>query len=358
VRTALFLYTELAPYVLVCLRTLATAHSVRVHLVHWPVNKEAPFDLADDTAYVTHPRGKYDRKGLLRLVEEISPDVVFASGWVDHDYLSVCRLVHAQGKPTVMCSDTAWRGSARQNAALVAARFWLHRTFSHAWVTGSAQAEYARRLGFPHESILTGFYSADTERFLALGERGLIERQAHFVHRFLCVARYIPTKGHDHLCRAFAGLCDSGHAGDWELWIAGTGELHEQLTRSSAGSHPRIKHLGFVQAQDMPGVLARSGVSVLPSLYEPWGVVVHEHACAGLPLVLSTAVGAAERYLQEGENGHRFIAGDVTALRHILHTMVRLSDQELYTMGRHSMRLGAAWSPLQWAAQAMHVLRS
>jgi len=354
---ALFLYTEAAPYVLACLERVAQGHGVETHLVRWPAHAEAPFAELDGHGIRTAKRDHFTDEALLAFVEKLSPDIVFASGWMDKGYLRACRAMRKRGVPTVLCSDTAWRGDARQWANVLLSRFWMRRTFSHAWVTGEAQARYVRRLGFPAGRVRTGFYTADTALFAPLGERLLAERATSWPHRFLCVARYIPTKGQQYLCDAFAELCDAGEAGDWELWLVGTGGSHAEVTRSRSGGHPRVKHLGFKQAEELPDVIARCGVSVLPSTYEPWGVVVHEHACAGLPLLLSTAVGAAERFLVETENGHRFIAGDKATLRTMMRMMVLGTDAELLAMGRRSAELGLAWGPEQWARTALDLMK-
>ncbi|MBX2979177.1 MAG: glycosyltransferase family 4 protein [Flavobacteriales bacterium] len=353
---ALFLYTEAAPYVLACLQRLAEGHGVEVHLVRWPVNAEAPFAALEGGAINDSIRDRMDDAGLYQRCMALSPDIVFVSGWVDKGYLRVARALRAKGVPVVLCSDTAWRGDLRQWANVLLSRFWMKRTFSHAWVTGKAQWDYARYLGFRPEAIRTGFYSADTTLFEPLGRQLLAERSTRWPHRFLCVARYIPTKGHQLLCDAFAELCDSGEADDWELLIAGTGELHEQVKSSTSGKHERIRHLGFKQAEEMQEVVAQCGAFVLPSLYEPWGVVVHEHACAGLPLVLSSAVGASERFLQEGRNGFRFPSGDKARLKDALRGIIRRTDPELQTMGRHSADVGRQWSPTAWADTAMEFL--
>ncbi len=350
---ALFLYTEAAPYVMACLEQLATR--AEVHLVRWPVNKEAPFNFEKSRVHVQE-RDKQNDALLESFVDQLRPDIIFTSGWVDETYLRISRQHRKRGIATVWCSDTAWRGAPRQWLAVMAARLWMHRTFSHAWVTGAAQAAYARKLGFPEARISTGFYSADTAHFLALGQRLLAQRQEKWPHRFLCVARYISTKGHQYLCDAFAELCAENEAADWELWIAGTGELHQQVKNSPSGKHPRICHLGFRQPEEMEEVLAKCGVFVLPSLYEPWGVVVHEHACAGFPLILSSAVGAAERFLHDNENGDRFMAGDKNTLKTMMRMMVLSSDAELAAMGRRSHELGQAWGPQQWAATAMDLI--
>lgn len=353
----LFLYTELAPYVLACVKALVEQHDVEVHVVRWPVNAEAPFELDFAGRCKVYERGALDDESLVRLTQALKPDVTFASGWVDKGYLAACREARKQGKPVVICSDTAWRGDARQVAAAIAARFWIKGTFTHAWVTGGAQATYARKLGFAEASIRTGFYSADVEGFAPLARQFAALKATKYPHRFLCVARYIPTKGHQYLCDAFAELCEAGGAADWELWIAGTGELHDDVRNSPSGRHPRIKHLGFVQPDAMPEVMVRCGVFVLPSTYEPWGVVVQEHACAGFPLLLSSAVGAAERFLVDGSNGKSFNAGDKPSLLTALRAMIGRPDHELRTMGLRSAELGTRWNPTEWARTATGFLR-
>lgn len=353
----LVLYTELAPYLMACLERLVADHPVEVHVVRWPVNAEAPFQLDVGADIHLYERSELNDERLLTLCEGLRPDLVLCSGWVDKGYLKVCRALYAVGAATVMCSDTAWRGDLRQYAAIIAAQPWLRRTFGHAWVSGKAQARYAHNLGFDRKRIHTGFYSADVDRFSPLAAALEGSKRERFPHRFLCVARYIPSKGHQLLCDAFAQLQEEGAAGDWELWIAGTGELFEQVTGSASGRHPKVRHLGFVQAGDMPGVMDQCGVFVLPSSYEPWGVVVHEHAAAGFPLLLSDAVGAGERFLEEGTNGHTFAANDREQLIACMRRIVEAGDDRLLEMGRQSARLGTRWDPRAWSATLMTLLR-
>lgn len=347
----LVLYTELAPYVLACLQALVTEHGAEVHIVRWPVNDEAPFQLRFE-GMRAYERRDLDDAALMQLATDLAPDLVLCSGWIDKSYLKVCRALRAQGAVTVMCSDTAWQGKPRQWVAALGGRFLFGRIFSHAWVTGERQYAYARKLGFAPRNIRTGFYAADTDRFLPLGEQLLAERTTAWPHRFLCVARYIAVKNHALLCEAFAELCDRGEAGDWELWCTGTGELQATVANSTAGRHARIKHLGFVQADDMPDIVRQCGVFILPSAYEPWGVVVHEHACAGFPLALSTEVRAAERFLRDGENGVSFPANDKDALLRAMRSIIASRDEHLAAMGRRSQALGAEWGPSSWASVA------
>lgn len=352
----LVLYTEIAPYVLACLDALVARTGARIELVRWPVNAEAPFALGAHPGITLHDRRDFTDERLLAFALDFKPQFVIASGWVDKGYLKVCRAMRRQGIPTSMNLDTAWRGDAKQWISAALARLWMPRTYSHIWATGTRQVAYARMLGLPENRILTGLYAADTTPFRAAFHAARQARQLRYPHRFIHVARYIPTKGQQVLCDAFAELCDQGRAGDWELHLVGTGELHDQVKNSTSGRHPRIVHRGFVQATDIPAVLAEAGASVLPSLYEPWGVVVQEHACIGLPLLLSDAVGAGERFLEPGANGALHKAGDKADLQQSLLQIIGTPEAELLRMGDRSAELGATWTPERWAALAEQTL--
>ena len=77
----------------------------------------------------------------------------------------------------------------------------------------------------------------------------------------------------------------------------------------------RVHWLGFVDdATTLCALYRACDVLVLPSWFEPWGVVVNEAVAAGLAVVASEAVGAAAELVRDGVNGRVFPVGDVAAL--------------------------------------------
>ena len=66
---------------------------------------------------------------------------------------------------------------------------------------------------------------------------------------------------------------------------------------------------------------------VLPSLSEPWGLVVNEAMQAGAVVVASHAVGCAPDLIEDGVTGFLFEPGDVAALGDVLTSV--LSDSEM-----------------------------
>ena len=151
----LFLYTEIAEYFLSCCNELAK-HG-EVHIVRWPVNKEAPFKFEFNDKLKIYNKNNYTVTELQQLIKEINPSLIVCSGWIDKDYLKTTKN-YFKTIPTVMSCDTHWNGSLKQKLATIISRFTLLRIFSHAWVPGTPQKKYVSHLGFKSQNILTGFY--------------------------------------------------------------------------------------------------------------------------------------------------------------------------------------------------------
>src|SRR4051794_8082140 len=99
------------------------------------------------------------------------------------------------------------------------------------------------------------------------------------------------------------------------LVVAGTG-THEAELRALARSlrlGRAVTFTGFLD-QDVLAVLATAAdVAVVPSIYEPFGMVALEAAAAGTPLVVADTGGLRE-FVEHGITGLRFEPGDVGAL--------------------------------------------
>ncbi|MBK8949968.1 MAG: hypothetical protein IPM68_14285 [Flavobacteriales bacterium] len=78
---------------------LVRDHDVEVHIVRWPVNREAPFDLRFGDRVKVHERDALDDQALMRLTHGVGPDIAFASGWVDKGYLRGAMSHAAQAGP-------------------------------------------------------------------------------------------------------------------------------------------------------------------------------------------------------------------------------------------------------------------
>jgi glycosyltransferase involved in cell wall biosynthesis len=103
------------------------------------------------------------------------------------------------------------------------------------------------------------------------------------------------------------------------LLMVGDGELRPSLEKLAHEAAPgRVKFLGFRNQSELPALYDLCDVFVLPSGFEPWGLVVNEVMNAGKTVVVSDQVGSGPDLVREGENGSIFPAGDVAGLTQIL----------------------------------------
>lgn len=337
VRTKIaFLYSEVAGYFLACANQLA-AHA-DVLIVRWPVNREAPFELAVDKDIQMIEKSDYTPLELFETVRDFTPDIVVCSGWMDKQYLELVKQIDSS-VIKVLSLDNHWVGNWRQQLARVVSPIYLKRIFTHAWVPGVKQELFAKKLGFGKQCI-TGFYCADSTLFDQKYKATIEGKTASFPKRFLYVARYVKHKGIFEMWQAFTEL-QNEIPNDWELWCLGTGEEWENRVE-----HEKIRHFGFIQPKDLDEFIQKTGVYILPSMFEPWGVTVQEFAIAGYPLLLSDAIGSKERFLDQ--NGFEFKAGDVTSIKNAMKNIVELDEVSLKAMAFKSHQIGMSYTTNDW----------
>lgn len=98
-----------------------------------------------------------------------------------------------------------------------------------------------------------------------------------------------------------------------KLIIAGTGPELEALERLAAPLSDRVSFTGFLDETDKSQLLLSAELCVIPSLYEPFGLVALEAMASGTPLIVSDTGGLAE-IVDHGINGCKVPPGDANVL--------------------------------------------
>jgi len=330
----LILYRELAGYTVECLNKLAIQHELLV--VHYPINPEAPFHFQINSSIQLASKSEID----LNTISLFNPTFVLCSGWSDSKYIEWIKTLN---KPAALAFDTIWQNNLKFILGSFYFKLKYKKLFHFAFIPGNAQMKTARKLGFSFKNILNGFYTC--EDVFRLQQKTLSESR-----ELWCIARYIPVKNINFLCETFLSIPPNERSG-WKLNMAGTGELFSKRIESED-----IIHHGFLQPNDLSKKLENAAAFVLPSLYEPWGVVVHEMASLGKPLLLSNAVGAKEDLLDEGINGYSFDPNSSSELKKILLEIFHSTQNELQTMGKKSSEIALKFSSDYWVNQFTKML--
>lgn len=200
----------------------------------------------------------------------------------------------------------------------IAVRF-LVRKLTGVLVCGRLGIQYYKRYGVQEDRIFTvpnePDYSLieDPSRSLVLELMQQFRLQPNR-RRLLFAGRLVHSKRVDLLIDAFGQIADDRP--NWDLVIAGSGPLEPVLrARVHANLQDRVIWVGNERSPGrMFALFTLAEVLVVPSDREPWGLVVNEAACAGLAMVCSDVVGAANELLRDGENGRFFRVGQLAPL--------------------------------------------
>jgi glycosyltransferase involved in cell wall biosynthesis len=109
-----------------------------------------------------------------------------------------------------------------------------------------------------------------------------------------------------------------------------------------------VRFEGVRSQQDLPRYYGIADVFVFPTRSDPWGLVLNEAMCSGLPVICSTAAGAAADLVRSGQNGFLHELGDIATLKRHMSTL--LSDDRLrLRMGKASREIIAGFGPQNMA---------
>jgi glycogen(starch) synthase len=143
------------------------------------------------------------------------------------------------------------------------------------------------------------------------------------------------------------------------LVVAGQGRQASALVEQSRKLRVRrsVEFVGHLPDRSLVALLAAADVVVLPSRYEPFGIVALEAAAAGAPLVASTAGGLAELVV-DGETGLSVTPGDVDGIASAVRAVLTDPTSAARRARAAKARLSTEFDWHRIAEQTVEVYRS
>jgi glycosyltransferase involved in cell wall biosynthesis len=158
----------------------------------------------------------------------------------------------------------------------------------------------------------------------------------------LFVGRLVAQKGVTFLLEALSVVLQRRPAA--RLIVVGDGELEfflKRVTRYLGVPH-RVTFLDWTTGPDLVSLYQRARFVVVPSYYEPFGIVALEAMACGRPVIASRTGGLAE-IVNDGVNGFLVVVGNHLQLAQRMVSL--LEDQERYeSMGRAARKRAAEFS--------------
>lgn len=326
-KNIIFLYSEVVGYLMPLFRSLSQDHGYIVSVVHWDKNLLKPYTPPEIENVTYYPSSSFSKESLNEFCLKINPEIIYVSGWMDKTYLSAAKIQRKRGIKIITGFDDMWKGNSRQLLGSIIFKLIGKKYFSHAWVAGPQQYEFARRLGFKTSEIVFDLLSANSSKF------NTIDRPNRLPKKFLYVGNFREVKGTDILAKAFKIYKDK-YKGDWELICVGNGEM-QHLIEGIDG----VNVFPYASEDTLMELASDSSVMVLPSRNDQWGVVVHEFSAVGMALLLSENVGAKSTFFINKFNGLSYSNNSAEKLAEKMDDFSKMEEKDIRNMQINSIKL-------------------
>lgn len=234
------------------------------------------------------------------VLKTLQPDCCVLTGYFARAHRVALRFARRYGAKTLLMSDSHARSSdkGRTWPASIAKRLVLRAQFDGVFAAGSLSRAYYQDLGLPADRIWIGCNAIDNEFYRLAAEnsrrvRAQIREELGLPGQYvLYVGRLAQEKNLPLLLSAMREV--QNIMPDVGLVAVGDGAQRAALGRYADGLGLRcIQWRGWVPQWQTPLYYGLAECLVLPSRYEPWGLVVNEALAAGIPVIASARCGAA-----------------------------------------------------------------
>ena len=145
------------------------------------------------------------------------------------------------------------------------------------------------------------------------------------VVNFLYVGRLSKEKNLERLIKVF------GEFPELILHIIGFGP--DEIYLKSISSE-NIKFIGAVKNTELYKFYQYCDVFILPSVIEPWGLVVEEALNNGMPVIISNKVGCGDEIVKDGNNGLIFRVDDESDMKR---SILKIRNLDIYNNFRKNI---------------------
>jgi len=343
------LWSRLSGFFLSCLKTFAETYDAELLVIAQPTLENAPF-ANEEFEWIpnleVYQDGR-DYQKLRNIVREFQPDSILMSSWNFRDYMRLARSEPFRMLPRISMTDNQWHGTVKQYFGKIISPFFLKPSIDGFFVPGERQAEFCRNLGYDFPKIMMGSHSCDVRLF---SEANQVRKHSPLPKTFLYVGRMVPEKGISVLAEAYQ-LYREQVTEPYQLICVGTGPLANTLSGIDG-----VEMKGFVQPRGLPEIFSQASCLLLPSLFEPWGLVIHEATVAGLAVICTHTCGAAVHLVQGDFNGYLISPEDPRDLAAAMVDYSKKTDPDRIAISKNSQSLSLQFTPERWASSLYKAL--
>ncbi len=274
--------------------------------------------------------------GLNKLLHQTGFDLIIAGENFSHfpAVLAAHRAAQRQNTPFVLWSEAIDSAYASGHFVSNLYRRWLYGRTTAFLAYSAAAKQFLLRRGAAKDKIFRGYQVVPAEQ-LPPPSQNKAELELAGQRVVLYVGYFNPRKGLPTLLQAFRQVAGA----EDQLVLVGDGSDKTRLQELARGDG-RIRFPGYLEGAQKSSWYAAADLFVLPTLHDPWGLVVNEAMAFGLPIITTEAAGCAE--LVRG-NGRVVPANNIPALASALHDLLS-NPASRVTMGQRSRELIAPYT--------------
>jgi glycogen(starch) synthase len=297
--------------------------------------EEPPFPKDDLNAFVAWvgDMNTHMRAAGARLAERIDPDLVHGHDWlVAGACEALARRIGVPYLTTIHATEfgrhQGWVGKHPQSSIHRREARMAKRADGVIVCSHYMRGHVADVFGIDEQRVVVIPNGIDPEDLVAVDDlAALRERFAAPDERLvLLIGRLVYEKGFQVALDALPTLIE--RVGDVRFLVAGSG-THEQELEQQAKRLGLVRHgtfLGWIGDDVLHSLYRIADLCVVPSLYEPFGIVALEAMASGCPCIVADTGGLRE-VVPNHDVGLRFRGGDP---RHLARHMERvLTDDDL-----------------------------
>jgi len=237
-------------------------------------------------------------------VADISQNVEFDLVHV-HDWLTApagISFKHSMKKPMVLTVHSTEFGRSTLHTpdsyTIDGIEWWATYEANKVIVTSNfMRRELCDHFRLPWEKVEIIPNAIDLTKYDVSVERWSV-RERYGVHSHeklvLCVGRLVPQKGVEYLIQAIPAIIRRHPEVRFVIVGEGWQRDHLENLAQSTGYRWKVLFTGFLPDTDLTALTMSADILVIPSVYEPFGIVALEGMAAGVPVVASQVGGLAE----------------------------------------------------------------
>ncbi|MCR5665026.1 MAG: glycosyltransferase family 4 protein [Oscillospiraceae bacterium] len=274
-----------------------------------------------DDVHVLEGSARKKLRQLMEISQAVKPDFAIVNGYAEAVTAGYIRYCRGQGIPYAIESDT------QLNIPKSPVKRWIKRIYlqhifsgnAYGFPGGTRQKKLFQHYGMPDDHIFVMPMTVDTDQFRAISELHTKDEYKEMLgvagkKVILYAGRFTAVKDLPCLLRAVAKLKQAHD--DFVLCLIGKGEQKPQLEKLAVdlGLQENVRFFDYQLMPKLAEYYAAADVFVLPSAFEPWGLVVNEALACRMPVIASDACGCVDDLIIPGENGDVFPTGDAETL--------------------------------------------